>query len=284
MGIFVQDRRPAKRYVTTLGAVALGILLGLMAIVVVQNIAGAWPDSVPDPETTAAGQLDQTIQRYILWPAGQTTGASWDRRLLVLALWFGALGSMLHAGASFVRFAGNRQLISSWVPWYLVRPTLGAGLAVIFYVVVRAGLVTAGGAPADVSHFSVSAFAAMVGLFTENATKKLAELFETLFAPRDEKQDADPLTEADTALPRIDHVTPTWIQAGHLALPMSLTGTNISDEVVLKLNGEETQYERRNGRLDFVLPPKLRSRTGTVEVALSAGGRDAQPKRIVVSR
>src|SRR5262245_11432330 len=63
-------------------------------------------------------------------------------RMLVLVLCAGALGAMVHAVQSFVDFHGNQRLARSWLPWYLLRPFVGALMALIFYLLLRGGLVT----------------------------------------------------------------------------------------------------------------------------------------------
>ena len=225
MGLFTltDGQRPPKRYVTRSGMTLTALLFLGMGILVIANILGAWPTSAPAAVdvsvvdtvgTVTPSEIDSlrvrvgrtalamirdslaagdTIRTYLPLRI-DTLGASWDFRLLLISLWFGALGSLLHAGSSFVSFVGNRELVASWVPWYIVRPLLGAGLAAVFYVVMRAGLATTGGAVLpDMSHYTVAAAAALVGLFTHRATRKLKDVFDALFPPQDEDEHADAL-------------------------------------------------------------------------------------------
>jgi hypothetical protein len=111
-----------------------------------------------------------------------------ELQLLVLAILAGALGSFVHALKSFADFAGNRTLTASWFWWYITRPFLGAALTVIFYAVLRGGFMV--GTPADaksVSEFGVIALSAMVGMFADKASDKLAEIFDTLFKGADQR-------------------------------------------------------------------------------------------------
>ena len=226
VGLFTRSSQPPKLYVTRWGTLLTAVLMLGWGALVIANIAGAWPKS-PTPATVDVRVVDtlgqvtpseidslqarvamaalaavrdaaatgDTIRIHTIVRRIDIVGVSWDYRLLLIALWFGALGSLLHAGASFASFAGNRQLVASWVPWYIVRPLLGAGLATVFYVVMRAGLATTTGVPlANVSHFTVAAAGALVGLFTQRATLKLREVFDALFPPRDGDQHADALS------------------------------------------------------------------------------------------
>jgi hypothetical protein len=93
----------------------------------------------------------------------------------------GAFGSYVHAATSFVTYVGNRTLRASWTWWYLLRPVLGMVLAVIFYFVVRGGLLSAGAAASEVSPFGIAAVAGLVGMFSKQATDKLQEVFDNLF-------------------------------------------------------------------------------------------------------
>ncbi len=219
-----QSTQPPKRYANMWGILLTAAIMLLWAVLVGVNIAGTWPKSAPvTVNVTVVDTLGQftpaeidslqarvartamammrdsaaagdTLRTHLLAWSIPIVGVSWDYRLLLISVWFGALGSLLHAGASFVTFAGNRKLVASWTLWYIGRPLLGAGLATVFYVVMRAGLATTTGAPlANVSHFTVAAAAALVGLFTERATSKLREVFDALFPTREKDQHSDAL-------------------------------------------------------------------------------------------
>ena len=281
-----------------------------MGVLVIANIAGAWPTSmrptvdvrvVDTLNTDGEAEIDAVRERVatealamirdsieasdtIRIHAGvrhfDIVGASWDYRLLLISLWFGALGSLLHAGSSFASFVGNRQLLGSWLPWYIVRPFLGAGLAAVFYVVVRAGLATTGGMPlADVSHFTVAAAAALVGLFTHRATVKLGEVFDAIFPPREGNQHADTLGgEQSATAPRITALSPERVRVGEDAIPVEIVTDHASDDVTLAVSGEETEFRRLpSGNLRFVLEAGLRERQGTVEVVLRSEVGTSEP-------
>ena len=311
MGWFTQSQRPPRQYVTRSGMTITALLLVSMGALVIANILGAWPMSVPATvdvrvvDTLSAvtpSEIDSlqarvaraalatirnsteagdTIQTYLLVRRIDTVGASWDFRLLLLALWFGALGSLLHAGSSFVSFAGNRELFASWVPWYIVRPLLGAGLAAVFYVVMRAGFGTAGGAaPVAISHYTVAAAAALVGLFTHRATLKLKDVFDALFPSNEGERQADAL---GGAAPRITKVIPPTVPVGTDAVQVEIAVDHPADDMTLTVNGHETEFERLpSGNLRFMLEAGLREREGTVEVILKDAGT-SEPARIVIT-
>ena len=117
--------------------------------------------------------------------------------LLCLVLLAGALGSFLHMAQSFSDFAGNRRLKASWVWWYCFLPFVGGGLALVFYAALRGGLMTVGSTPtvksADLNPYGLVAAAAFAGMFSKAATKKLGEVFDTVFQLTKGQQTKDPL-------------------------------------------------------------------------------------------
>lgn len=316
MGWFIRSQRPPRRYVTKLGTILTALFFLGIGVLVIANIVGAWPMSVPASvdvrfvetlSTVTPAEIDSlevrvarealamirdsteagdTIRTYTFWGRIDTIGAPWDFRLLLIALWFGALGSLLHAGSSLVTFAGSRQLVVSWLPWYIVRPLLGAGLAAVFYVVMRAGFGTAGGAaPVDMSHYTVAAFAALVGLFTHRATLKLKDVFDALFPPREEDQHADGLgRDAGTAAPRITSLIPDVVPVGTDTVEVDIVADHAHSDVTLAVNGEETEFERLpNGNLRFVLESGFREGAGTVKVILKGNAGTSEPAQLVIT-
>jgi hypothetical protein len=116
-----------------------------------------------------------------LWPAeGSELPGVLERSYLLLTLLFGLLGGSAHGLGSLMDFRGQRRLFRSWTLWYFMIPILGGIMAFIFYVAIRAGLLTAD-ATRSINAFGVAAISVLVGLFTDDATNKLAEVFRTMF-------------------------------------------------------------------------------------------------------
>ncbi len=150
-----------------------------------------------------------------------------DWRFLILAMLAGALGAFLHVAQSFATFVGNRTFSWSWTWWYLLRPFIGAGLALVVYVVFRSALVpgTSGNAT---NAYGVVALAALSGMFSKQAIDKLNEVFTVAFraAPgHGDAQRADkPEGESDTsAILGIDPPRPV-AQAGTLSFVVRGSG------------------------------------------------------------
>ena len=105
--------------------------------------------------------------------------------LLLIVVLAGMLGAFLHLAQSFSDFTGNRSLKSSWLWWYVMRPFIGGGLALVFYAALRGGLVSivpaSNTSTANLNTSGLIALSALVGLFSKAATSKLGEVFDTLF-------------------------------------------------------------------------------------------------------
>ena len=159
-----------------LGIVLFGLFFIFVAVLTVQLLVGIWPGQ--------EGPL------RILWiVVDQQFDANANTRLLLVAVFSGALGSFIHAATSFTVYLGNRQLNRSWAGWYLLRPFVGMALAVIFYFLIRAGFV----APSveegtALSPFGIAAVSGLAGMFSKEATDKLQQFFKDLLKPPEEAE------------------------------------------------------------------------------------------------
>lgn len=157
-------------------------------------------------------------------------------QLLLIALLAGALGCIVHGLRSIADFIGNRTAVASWFWWYITRPLLGMALALIFYAVLRGGFLA--GSPADarvISPFGVLAIGALVGMFSDKAAEKLAEIFSTLFEPKSGDARKDPLS-----FPIVSKVDPGKITVG-TGIPGTLTikGDHLEKITKVKFDGKE---------------------------------------------
>jgi hypothetical protein len=108
-----------------------------------------------------------------------------DARLILIAALSALLGSFVHSATSFATYLGNHKLLRAWVGWYVLRPVIGMALGLVFYFLLRAGLVTTESAAA-VNEFGVAAVSALAGMFSKQAADKLEEVFDGVLAsPKD---------------------------------------------------------------------------------------------------
>lgn len=144
-----------------------------------------WPGKVPlaDMSTVTFG-----------WFGGVKVSLWIETRYLLIVAISGAIGSYIHVATSFADFVGNRRIRSSWEVWYLLRPLIGASLAVVVYFVLRGGLISSTSGADQMSPYGIAAAAGMCGLFSKQASDKLQEIFEDAFRTRKNVERADPLT------------------------------------------------------------------------------------------
>jgi hypothetical protein len=171
------------------GAAALGIYFFVLAVLMFYFLVSTWPIPRSDDKTQFA---DFT---FLFWTG---KGVLPDTRLFLTVIAAGAIGSLIHTLTSFGDYVGNRKLSGSWVWWFILRTPVGIALALLFYMVVRAGfVVTSNGANSDVANtnpYGIAAICALAGMFSRQATDKLREVFDTLFRTREPVERADPLT------------------------------------------------------------------------------------------
>jgi hypothetical protein len=125
--------------------------------------------------------------------------------LLLLVAAMGALGALIHVTSSFADYVGNRQLVWSWVWWLLLRVPIGVALALVFYMLIRGGLIIPNGSTEpQINPYGIAGLAALVGMFAKQATDKLADIFDNLFRSDKDRARSEPLTpQPATDLPKL---------------------------------------------------------------------------------
>ncbi len=159
----------------------LGISLVLLPIVAMVLIYQLWPEPILENGKTVWKECTSTI-------FGCNTCISSEKRVILLVIISGFLGSYVHITTSFSNFVGNEKFESSWLWWYILRPLVGMSLALIFYLVFRGGLFAGDTSAMDLNVYGVLTIAALSGLFSDRATLKLAEIYDSLFRPKDERE------------------------------------------------------------------------------------------------
>ena len=111
------------------------------------------------------------------------------------ATMFGAgIGSTVATILAYLEHASEKKDFDlAYVPWYIARPLMGMALGLIFYFLLREGLlavVTSNSTPESLSEAGLTGIGALVGLFSNEAIKKLRELFNTLFITREKVEES----------------------------------------------------------------------------------------------
>jgi hypothetical protein len=158
-------------------------------------------------------------------------------QLLLIIVFAGTLGSYIHAIKSATAFIGNGSMKSSWFWWYISGPLVGMAMALIFYAVLRGGFLA--GTPADekvVNPFGVLVVGALVGMFSDKASLKLGEIFDTLFKSGDPRSDK---LEA----PVITSLNPDTVRAGQASQLIKIIGERLGKVSVVRFNSTEVAAE-----------------------------------------
>ena len=147
-----------------------------------------------------------------------------EKNLIIVNTLFGILGDSTYGLASITTWIGNNKYEKSWTLWYVSRPIIGGALALVFYFLLRAGLV--GGFPINVGDFGFAAISIIIGLLTTTAMKKLRDVFDVLFgiAKRKDEMGDEPTPAANASL-KLGAST-TKIKAGE-ELEIRATASNI---------------------------------------------------------
>lgn len=231
-----------------------------------------------NPQTPPAnnGQATQTQTRkplpdpeYIKFFGGRFAAAVFlETRLLLLVMMAGALGSLMHALRSLYWYTGNRKMIWSWVAFYILLPVTGGILATIFYFVIRGGFFSSTAQFETTSPFGFTALAALVGLFSPQATLKLKEIAETVFSKPAPGTDNQPQGSATSPKPA-PTITSVGPNSGAANDSVVIAGTNFAQGVVVKFGGVNGIVSSVSDSSLTVVVPANSSATGPVDVQVT---------------
>jgi hypothetical protein len=225
-----RTRQAGDREMNTAGKAMLGFLLLVLGFVFLYLLVTLWP-AVED----AQQNLDSSVTWF--WRDFDLTA---DTTLLLLVVLVSAVGSYVHVTVSFSDFAGNRQLVSSWVWWYVLRVFVGSALAVVFYFALRGGFFSSASDSSQVNVYGIAALAGLVGLFSKQATDKLREIFDTAFRTQEGYGDDARSDGIANPPPTLEGCEPPQIDHGQLEVVLVGTGFNRDSIVrVAQVGGPE---------------------------------------------
>jgi len=219
-----RGRQAGDKEMGTVPKLALGILLLVLGAGFLYLLVTLWPAV----EAAKKGE-DGTLTWF--WNSWTVTA---DTTLLLLVAIVSALGSYVHVTVSFSDFAGNRQLVTSWMWWYVLRVFVGSSLAVLFYFAIRGGFFSSTSDTGQVNVYGIAALSGLVGLFSKQATDKLREIFDTAFRTqegygddvRSDSMDAPPPPTLEGSEPA---------QIGHGELEIVLVGTGFTKDSIVRV-------------------------------------------------
>ena len=153
------------------------------------------------------------------------------------------LGSFIHGATSLADYRGNDNFNKNWTWFYLLRPSIGMSLALVFYFVVRGGFLTTSGGAKDINPYGIAALAGLVGMFSKQATDKLSEVFNTIFRAAAGEGDAKRKgsLKPDAKEITIEKIEPDQIKVGSTAQTITVTGANFVEGSKVHLNDAEQE-------------------------------------------
>jgi hypothetical protein len=163
--------------------VAIVVLVSIGFVVVPLLLYALW--EFWPTQAIVAAKTPQPVHMF-----GITRNVSTEIRFFAIVAIAGALGGVMHSTRSLAWYVGHQGLRWRWVPYYVVTIVLGAGLASVFYLVVRGGLFGGQATSTDVNPYGFAAVAALVGLFTEQALVMLKKVAGEVFAPSEKGNDS----------------------------------------------------------------------------------------------
>ncbi|MBC8012149.1 MAG: hypothetical protein H7067_18850 [Burkholderiales bacterium] len=128
---------------------------------------------------------------------------------LAIIFLFGVLGACIRGLASLSKYVGNLSFEPRWSLYYIAQPLVGGGLAMAFYAVLRGGFMNTESSAALVTNlYACSALGVLVGVATQEALTKIANVAGQLFADAQDVNDKNKLHQprSDTVVPVIQNV------------------------------------------------------------------------------
>jgi hypothetical protein len=162
--------------------ILLSLFLLMLAGLVVVTLVELWP--------ATNGSASSLLTNHVV--LGIRANLNLDTNLMLVAALSGALGGLLHSLRSISWYVGERELKWSWILFYACLPFVGSILALLFYLVLRGGLISGSGTSKDLSPYGIAAISGLVGLFANQAAEMLKNVFSTLFAPAPQGSDTAP--------------------------------------------------------------------------------------------
>ncbi|WP_199509686.1 hypothetical protein [Nucisporomicrobium flavum] len=256
-----QDDSGDDDLIGRMGVMVLGVALAAGGAALMFLLMRLWPVL---EQTQQRGAVPQRVS---LLGSALTVTFTADSALLALVMIASALGSFVHAATSFATYVGNRRLHRSWIWWYLLRLFIGAALAISFYFAVRGGLLSAQVSSDSINPYGIAALAALVGLFSKQATDKLREIFETMFRTAEGYGDDERRDKAANPQPIIVGVEPNRVPVGSHHMNVVLQGQGFLPSSVTQVRVPGRPGEAVARTMTYVGPTEISIALDTGDLA-----------------
>ncbi|MGW5241502.1 IPT/TIG domain-containing protein [Monashia sp. NPDC004114] len=235
------------------------IVASLMALTAAFALYALW-SFWPAPLAPSLAAPPPAKFTYFRWEVTLTR----DQQYFVIVAVAGVIGSMLYGLRSLAKYVGERKFVKSWIPSYLLLPFIGAVIATIVYLALRAGLLPGANSASQPDAFGITAIAAMVGWFSAQAAEKMKEVFQTLFTKPDPGSDS--ITAPTTAT-----MTGFSPAEGPAGTTVSITGTGLTSvkRVLFTADAEARILSQTDTTLDVEVPGDAQDGSITLDTGTS---------------
>lgn len=254
------DTRVGRHAVEWPWVVVLSLVFVVMSVLLIYAAIAFWPPALPPAGATATISTAEPTTSPVFF--GATIEMTREQNLLLLVTILGGLGAMAHVLRSFFKYVGERKLLWSWVTQYFLIPFVGALLATITYILLRAGLISGGGVQ-EGNIWGFAAVATLVGLFSAQAMSKLKDIFETIFTAA--PTGGEPIDPTDGGPSPIDFGP----KEGRAGIEVALTGMGLENATAVVFGGDTPSDATWNAT------------TGSLVTKVPAGAKDG-PLKVTV--
>ncbi|MFI5166226.1 MAG: hypothetical protein ACHQQS_06380 [Thermoanaerobaculales bacterium] len=180
--------------------VAAFLLVGVAVRVLKREALGVGPRPAPPGPTAFPAPVTLSVGAWVLLLTflslfglvlmlrAPSTGTL---RGALLTMFAAGVGSSITTILGYLKHASEQKDFDpAYTAWYIGRPVIGLLLGLLFYFVLKGGLMATVATARDINDFGLVAAGGLVGLFSKNAVEKLHELFNVLFQTREQAAQA----------------------------------------------------------------------------------------------
>jgi hypothetical protein len=147
--------------------------------------------------------------------------------------------------------------------WYLAHPFVGAAVAMVFVVVLRAGLGGQFTAETPGNAYGASALATLSGLFSRSALEALRDVFSAVTGK--------PAPPEALDVPRVLRLFPTQLTAGAADAQLVIFGTGFGADCTVQLADMRVPGRASGDAVTVRVPAQLAQHPGALEVRVRSG-------------
>ncbi len=224
----------------------------------------AHSEGVVDVTVAKGGAADTLTSAYTYTcPPPSGTG------LYFMVVMAGALGGCIHALRSLYWYFGQGELKWRWMPMYVSLPFLGAAMAMLFSLVIIAGLVDQAGGGRSQALFII-AIGGLVGMFSQQAALKLTDVANAFFTKPGPGKDSKPQESLSVGQQKVAVITATAMSPteGPIGTQVKITGTGFSNSTTVTFGDVPAKVTSVDSASITVEAP---IGTGPVELTVKSG-------------